>query len=476
MVFFVCNFVTNIALARILGVDLYGTYGVIMAINAILATMVYNGMFETVMKLVAESPDRRYAILRSSLSIQIVFCGGVLLAYLFSAGAVARALNNPGLEVLLIICAFSVLPWGISANYLGVLGGLRMFGRQAFVLALGAVLKLAAILSLVLLGFALEGAALGYAIALVPGVILAMYFCPVAKRGNGFPRARIVSFALPLAANSLIYALVTSLDLLLVQRILKNDSASGLYACASTLAKAVWILFATFGTTLLPSIARSVSEKDSDLTRRYIRQALRHLLILMAPIAFLLSGASGGIVQMLYTSRFAGAGAPLSVLVFGLSLFAVFSLMSIVITGSGRPGVSLLFGVITLGSHFVLNSILIPRYGLAGAAVATTVAFMLGTAIAATEVFRQFRTLMEPLSLVRILCCSGLLWLVARRFPMTGVSLLLELSALTVLYVLCLAVSGEIRREDLRLVGTLLGLAGTVKNNMKKRGTEEGEF
>jgi O-antigen/teichoic acid export membrane protein len=459
IVFFSCNFITNITIARWLGVNDFGTFGIIMAINAILTNIVYNGGVETVSKFTAEYPDRRDSIFKASIKIQTLFSLAIFLLYFLSAELIAANLGNSELRIYIMISSVSILLWGISASFIGILGGMRKFGRQAFVPGLNAVLKLALILIFVFLGYGLTGAVFGYVISLIPGVFLARYFClkELAEENGNFSYKKIINFALPLIAINLLYTLIISLDLLLLQRILMDSEQTGLYASASTMAKSLWILFAAFWTTLLPSISRSIAEKDVELTRRYIRQSLRYLAMLIIPIAFLLSGAAKGIIRMFYTSKFIEAAGPFSVLVFGMVLFTVFTLLNTIITGSGKPNVSLLFGIIGLIFAFVLNKIMIPDYGLMGAAIASTNAFMVVAIIASIYVYNKFKTFISPFSLIKITASSVIIWLIAIKFPMTGVKLILEIFALCGVYVMLLFAFKEIKREDLQILGNMMG-------------------
>jgi O-antigen/teichoic acid export membrane protein len=458
-VFFSCNFITNITIARWLGISDYGTFGIVMAINAILINIVYNGGVETVSKFTAEYPDNRNSIFKSSIKIQTIFSLAIFLLCVLSAELIATILGDSKLRVYIIISSFSILLWGVSATFIGILGGIRKFGRQAFVPGLNAVLKLAFILLFVFLGYGLSGAVFGYVISLVPGVFLARYFCltePAKENGN-FSYKIIINFALPLIASNLLYILIISLDLLLLQRILMDGMQTGLYASASTIAKSLWILFAAFWTTLLPSISRSIAEKDVELTRRYIRQSLRYLAMLIIPLAFLLSGASKGVIRMFYTSKFIEAAGPFSVLIFGMVLFTAFTLLSTIITGSGKPNISLSFGMIGLIFAFVLNKIMIPDYGLMGAAIASTTAFMVVAIIASIYVYHKFQTLVSPFSLIKITASSIIIWMIAIKFPMTGVNLILEIFGLCGVYVLLLFAFKEIKRQDLQILGNMMG-------------------
>ena len=91
------------------------------------------------------------------------------------------------------------------------------------------------------------------------------------------------------------------------------------------------------------------------------------------------------------------AGAPvLSLLVFGIVFFSLLFINATIISGSGRPAHSFLIGLGTWIVDVALNCALIPRYGMMGAALSTTLAMLLGLVVSAIYVRRRFGTVSNP--------------------------------------------------------------------------------
>ena len=144
----------------------------------------------------------------------------------------------------------------------------------------------------------------------------------------------------------------------------------------------------------------------------------------------------------------------MSIVAFGMLFFGVLYIVTTIISASGQPGVSLLLGVITLVTSTALNALLIPSQGLIGAAAATTVSMLVGTVLACAHLWRRFRTLMSFTSALRIAGCAGVVYGASLLFsPASKVLIVAELIALSVGYVVVLILSGELSRDDLRLIG-----------------------
>jgi len=223
-----------------------------------------------------------------------------------------------------------------------------------------------------------------------------------------------------------------------------------------TLARVPYFIFDALSAGLFPSISRSFSMNDTELTRKYINQSLRYTLIILLPIAFIVSGTASNLVQTLYSSKFAGAGTPLSILIFGLSFFSVLMILSTIIMATGRPKTSMILAIGIVPVNIALNFILIPRYQLAGAALAVSISFLFGLSIAAAYVYARFKTLISPLSLLRISMASLIIYIISNIFPVSGVALIGYCVFLFALYIALLFLFGEIQKEDIRVAKDIL--------------------
>ena len=130
--------------------------------------------------------------------------------------------------------------------------------------------------------------------------------------------SKIIKFAAPVILFSLAFNLVMSLDLFFVKAILREKAQVGFYTSAVALSKAPYFIFLALSSTLFPSIAKSTSNKGSEeLTKRYINQSLRYVLIFLVPCAFIISATSRDLISLVYTGKYLTAAYPLSILIFG---------------------------------------------------------------------------------------------------------------------------------------------------------------
>src|ERR1700687_5548530 len=97
-------------------------------------------------------------------------------------------------------------------------------------------------------------------------------------------------------------------------------------------------------------------------------------------------------------------------------LFGLLYVVTTMISASGHPGISLVVGAITLGASAALNALLIPAFGLVGAAGATTLAMLAGTLGACVYVRREFGALISLSSAARIAGSAGAIYAASLLF------------------------------------------------------------
>jgi O-antigen/teichoic acid export membrane protein len=90
---------------------------------------------------------------------------------------------------------------------------------------------------------------------------------------------------------------------------------------------------------------------------------------------------SSFIIPLLYGQEFLPAVRPLWILLPGVVALSICKVLANEMTGRGRPKISLLASVITLGVNIPLNLILIPQMGMNGGAIATSVAYIVSSII-----------------------------------------------------------------------------------------------
>ena len=171
--------------------------------------------------------------------------------------------------------------------------------------------------------------------------------------------------------------------------------------------------------------------------------------MLLLPVMLLISATSTDLLTLVYSSRYVDAAEPLSILAFGLGVLSVYLVLAHILKGSGRPGVVLGMAVLLVGTDIGLNILLIPRYGLEGAAWATTITGFLGMCAAAIYVLWRFGALVNARALGKILLAAGVIYAIALQVSVSPPWLPLIYIGLLALYGGTLWLIKGLGRDDL---------------------------
>lgn len=145
--------------------------------------------------------------------------------------------------------------------------------------------------------------------------------------------------------------------------------AVGLYSVSINVAEKLSVFTQSISTVLLPKIAslRTDAERN-ELTSIVSRFTLTFMLILIIPIFFL----SDFIVRVLFGLEYIQSSLFLKILLPGIAFLAVEKILSNDIAARGKPEVNMYVSIFNVVFSVILNLILIPIYGVLGAAVTTS--------------------------------------------------------------------------------------------------------
>lgn len=125
-------------------------------------------------------------------------------------------------------------------------------------------------------------------------------------------------------------------------------------------------------TALFPTIA---NERTESARRSITPLVARNTLWLTAILAGILVLVAAPVVDLLYSARFGASAAVVRILAPGIVLFSAARVLGNDIAARGRPLVNSVVAAISVVCNIALNVVLIPRYGINGAAWASTASY-----------------------------------------------------------------------------------------------------
>ncbi len=166
------------------------------------------------------------------------------------------------------------------------------------------------------------------------------------------------------------------LNLLLVNFFLE-PAFVGYYSISLMMTEKIWYIPDALSVVLHPRVAHGREEDANRETAIVCRQTV--LIVLFGCVGVLLFGRF--VIGLFYGERFLPAVVPLFLLLPGVFMNGVARVITSDLLARGYPRVILWAGAVSLATNISLNIVLIPRSGIAGAAVATTVSYTLNALV-----------------------------------------------------------------------------------------------
>ena len=245
-----------------------------------------------------------------------------------------------------------------------------------------------------------------------------------------------------LASSALFSLMIYNADLVFL-RVFRDSATVGLYAAAYALISFLSNLSMAYGLTLIPTLTRLARDR---VQQRSLFQAVNAQALLVS-LAIAVGGCllAPGIIRFVFGREYGLSAPALAILIWSIP-FAV--LQNLAISGllsEGREGVVMKLTGTAAGLNLVLNFALVPRWGMAGAAVATTIteAFRL---VLASVAARPLGFALPPLTrlvrpVVPALVMAAVLW------PLRSAGLLIAIPGGAAAWLLVLTLAGGIHRH-----------------------------
>ena len=374
----------NTIIARYQSPASLGVFNQAFAFYIVLSQLAVGGMQFSIVKYLSHTDDRDLMATVISSALVAITVTSVLVAVVafllaHSIGVLFESEDvNVGIQ---IICPALVL-FSINKAFMNVLNGTRRMRAYAIFQGLRYSLILVSIIGLILAGFA--GPHLAWCF-LVSELILAIGLI-------GFVHKSIVGFGLRHATRSWILRhlsfgmrgffggmlsdLNTRVDIILLGYFV-SDASVGIYSFAAVFAEGFGQISYVVKQNLDPIIGRFTAAKSID----QLRSLMRKVVLVFVPSILALSIVAAllfpEMVRLLTDDRFLESWPIFIILLAGIVINAGFRPFQGVFLLTGRPGLHSLFFLIIVLSNAILNVLFIPRMGTIGAAVATSLAYVI---------------------------------------------------------------------------------------------------
>jgi O-antigen/teichoic acid export membrane protein len=292
-------------------------------------------------------------------------------------------------------------------------------------------------------GFGQVGLASAYAIPYVASAVLALVLLhrslPPSIISFDIDLVKEVSsYSLPFTITGVSGFIYRSLDIFLILHFM-GSFAVGIYGVAYAATSFMGMFSTAFNFLGAPVASELEHGGNIDQVMRVFRSVTRWLVIGSVCVLIPLGIFSADFISIIYQSKYASGGVALTILAIGFAVKNVLSVHGPILEALGHSKILSYNSVAAAAVNLILNIIFIPRYGIVGAAIATSLSFILRDSLAALQVRHFLDT--TPISweaigptLISIPFLGGIVAFVAPNVPGTFLWLVGVSGVLSVLY------------------------------------------
>jgi O-antigen/teichoic acid export membrane protein len=373
-------------LIRFLGVSAYGQYATLIAVFNLSMILVSSGLNSGARKYLAEERDHEHwkdhvfgFFFRLAAGLALVAAIGFIAAARF--GVVSATLGEELTPYFYLVGILAIMAQ--FTNYLRrSLMGLKLEHIAEPIRVAFTVTFAVASIALAAAGFGVTGVLVGRLIACAVVIVSAGYFLSkhlslsyvTSSPPDWFPRRELFAFNYKTVVYIFLLTSLYHVDVIMLSTTVESDQV-GYYKAALVLAEFLWFVPRAVQSTMLQSTSNLWAEGKIERINNIASKVTRYGLLFTALLAVGLAALAQDFVPLYYPTEFTASVVPLLLLLPGSLGFAIARPILSISHAKGELGVVIAATGAAAAINLGLNALLIPRYGMIGAAVATSIGY-----------------------------------------------------------------------------------------------------
>ncbi|ASS89469.1 hypothetical protein AP3564_03690 [Aeribacillus pallidus] len=385
----IAGFGGQIFLTRILSVEDIGTIKILQSYLNILVIIASLGLNTSVLKLCSENINEKDRISIFNVSVIFTLISSLILIFIVNK---LVTVHNIKVNNLLSVYVYLIPILSLTNLIIVYLQSQQKIKTMSLIQSYSKVF-IVVFSTAFAYGLGLEGYIYSLVILNLFSFILILLFI---RREIKFASIRnvsidqlkkIFSIALFSLGANLVGVLLSNLNII-IANILTNDSKEiGYYGIAQLIITTMMIIPSTLGQIMVPKISK-VSNNIEDV--KYILKTYQKRNTILAFSVALIAGIFAPlIIPFVFGENYIKSVYYFEILLLGFIFWSLYSPKGITLMSVGRSDANFYVSLISVTLNFILNYLLIIRYGMLGAAVANTIVYFI-TIFTNDFFFRKF--------------------------------------------------------------------------------------
>lgn len=371
-----CAFVWTILTARYLGPSDYGIFGTAVSFTVLFSVLADFGVTTYIVRSISIDLENEGKYLNNAISLKLFLS----LLYL-SVVIIALLLLGWDNYVVVICLLFAVesLIKSFQFAFCSSFQAHELLKYQAISNIILNVLTLICIVIVSFTKFGLYGIAFSYIFANVVGLI---YTVAVIRKRIVKPRLsfdtsfykKLILGGIPFALTGIFYTVYYSIDIVMITHFATTYD-TGLYNSAYKLITVLTLFYTIYSSVIFPVMSKLFVDEKDILKLSFVK-SIKYLSLVTIPIAVFTFFYGYDIINI-YGSEFIEAGGVLKILIWTVCFLFINGASSLILNASHKEySVTKIYSIAAI-FNVILNMVLIPKYSVYGASVATVLSEIL---------------------------------------------------------------------------------------------------
>jgi stage V sporulation protein B len=484
--------IATILVARLLGSDSYGLYGIVLIAPNLIGVFRDWGINSAIVKYTAQfRAEDKESKIRSVLFSGMIFeviSGIVLSVFCFVlAGYVATNIfHRPEIVYLIQVASISILANGIVTAATATFIGIERMELNGLMLIIQSIIRTVIMITLVILGFGASGAVIGYTIALIMAALIGgslvwIQFRKLSKNNDFKLEIKsylrmMLTYSTPLSISNILGGFQNQYyTFLLPIYYITDNTAIGNFGIASTFVVLISFFATPIEKVLFPAFSKLNPKTDKETLQSVFQSSVKYASLLVIPVAAMVLCLAQPAVTTLFGETYSTAPFFLALLTINY-VYTAFGSLSTgnFISSQGKTNYILYLTLVSVAAGLPLGYVLIMNFGILGLIVTSTVTAIPTTIISLYWMKKHFGLTVDWPSSLKILMSSAITaaltyTLISQLEFSSLIRLVIGVVFFVLVFVLVSLLTKTINKtdlENLRGMTSGLGLIGKIINRI----------
>ena len=468
------TYLYRIIIARYYGPETYGLFSLALMVSGFFIAFASLGLSEGLSRFIpifrAKKENKKISVLLK-FSRNFALISGILssvLLYIMSDLISINIFHNMELGLFLRIFAILMPFYILIYIYLPVIRSFEKIGAYSFALnILPNFMKVLFLIIFIALGISrTNSVSFSYFSGVLAMLIFVYLYCKIKipsvfekhilhKKDTKKIKKELIKFSWPILLVSTLGSLFYWVDSFFIGYYL-DASWVGIYNAAVPVAALLLIIPELFMNLFFPMITREKTANNIDVVKEITKQIGKWIFILILPISILIFLFPGAFINILFGSKYLLAETPLRILILAQFIFSLAIVSNNLLLSEGKSKHLFFNMIISVILNAILNIILVPLFGINGAAFATSISIIVWSILIFAEShyylsILPFRRKMLGIFIISIIPTITLLFL-RSKITTTIWMLLILLFIFLLIYLVLILASKSFDSNDLMII------------------------